>query len=100
MLAVRVLNLPTGRRSSCTTISTATYSIRPTTSNRDATDDTQMSLAIAEAIVSREPWTPELLAAKFVKAFKRDRRVGYASKLYNFRDYIMELDKKLMNLTV
>jgi ADP-ribosyl-[dinitrogen reductase] hydrolase len=48
------------------------------------TDDTQMSLAIAEAIVSQEPWTPELLATKFVLAFHRDRRVGYASKFYNF----------------
>ncbi len=48
------------------------------------TDDTQMSLAVAEAIISQEPWTPELLAAKFVEAFQRDRRVGYASKFYNF----------------
>ncbi|MEG4585691.1 ADP-ribosylglycohydrolase family protein [Microcoleus sp. MOSTC5] len=48
------------------------------------TDDTQMSLAVAEAIVSREPWTPELLATKFVAAFHRDRRVGYAGKFYNF----------------
>jgi ADP-ribosylglycohydrolase len=40
------------------------------------TDDTQMSLAVAEAIVSRESWTPELLATKFVAAFHRDRRLG------------------------
>lgn len=48
------------------------------------TDDTQMSLAIAEAIVSQEPWTPEILATKFIVAFHRDRRLGYASKFYNF----------------
>ena len=48
------------------------------------TDDTQMSLAIAEAIVSQEPWTPELLASKFIIAFNRDRRLGYSSKFYNF----------------
>ena len=48
------------------------------------TDDTQMSLAVAEAIVSREPWTPELLATKFVAAFHRDRRFGYAGKFYDF----------------
>ena len=48
------------------------------------TDDTQMSLAIAETIVSQEPWTPEVLANKFIVAFNRDRRVGYASKFYNF----------------
>ena len=48
------------------------------------TDDTQMSLAIAEAIVSREPWTPELLATKFVAAFHRDRRFGYAGEILQF----------------
>src|SRR5437667_12197056 len=36
------------------------------------TDDTQMSLAIAEAIVAGEPWTPAMLAHKFVEAFQRD----------------------------
>ncbi|HEY9850513.1 MAG TPA: ADP-ribosylglycohydrolase family protein [Leptolyngbyaceae cyanobacterium] len=48
------------------------------------TDDTQMSIAIAEAILSQEPWIPELLASKFVAAFKRDPREGYASKFYDF----------------
>lgn len=42
------------------------------------TDDTQMSLAIAEAIVEDDPWTPESLAARFVDVFKRDPRDGYA----------------------
>ncbi len=48
------------------------------------TDDTQMSLAIAEVIVSNESWIPEVLADKFVTAFKRDPRVGYATGFYNF----------------
>lgn len=48
------------------------------------TDDTQMSLAIAEALVAREPWTPELLSHYFVTAFKRDQREGYASKTYQY----------------
>lgn len=48
------------------------------------TDDTQMSLAIAEVIISGELWTPEVLADKFVTAFKRDPRVGYATGFYNF----------------
>src|SRR5262249_31399204 len=42
------------------------------------TDDTQMSIAIAEAIVSGEDWTPLNLATHFVNGFKRDPRVGYA----------------------
>lgn len=48
------------------------------------TDDTQMSLAIAETIVSGQPWTVQLLADNFVRAFKRDPREGYASKFYTF----------------
>jgi ADP-ribosyl-[dinitrogen reductase] hydrolase len=48
------------------------------------TDDTQMSIAIAEAIVCREPWTRENLAHRFVTAFKRDPREGYARGFYAF----------------
>jgi ADP-ribosylglycohydrolase len=48
------------------------------------TDDTQMSVAVAEAIVSDEPWTPETLAQRFVTAFKRDPREGYAGRFYAF----------------
>ena len=48
------------------------------------TDDTQMSIAIAETIIAQEPWTPEVLASRFVETFKRDPREGYASKLYQF----------------
>lgn len=48
------------------------------------TDDTQMSLATAEAIVSGEAWTPENLAARFVECFHRDPRPGYAGRFYDF----------------
>lgn len=48
------------------------------------TDDTQMSLAIAETLVAGEPWTPEVLAHRFVTTFKRDQREGYAGKFYRF----------------
>jgi ADP-ribosylglycohydrolase len=48
------------------------------------TDDTQMSLAIAEAIVSDLKWGREFLAGKFVEAFKRDPRTGYAGRFYDF----------------
>ncbi len=48
------------------------------------TDDTQMSLAIAEALVSGEPWTPQRLADRFVEVFRRDPRTGYASRFYDF----------------
>lgn len=48
------------------------------------TDDTQMSLAIAEAIVSGEDWTRENLARRFVEVFKRDPREGYAGGFHSF----------------
>jgi len=48
------------------------------------TDDTQMSIAVAEAILSEQPWTPHLLADSFVAAFKRDPREGYASRFHDF----------------
>jgi ADP-ribosylglycohydrolase len=46
------------------------------------TDDTQMTLAIAEALLSRETWTKERLANRFVEVFKRDERTGYAGGFY------------------
>lgn len=48
------------------------------------TDDTQMSIAVAELIVSRAPFTRENLADCFVQAFKRDERTGYAHGFYDF----------------
>lgn len=59
------------------------------------TDDTQMSLAIAEAIVSGKPWTPEMLAGKFVEAFKRDPREGYAAGFYGFLQHVLD-DKQFL----
>ncbi|HEY3255968.1 MAG TPA: ADP-ribosylglycohydrolase family protein [Polyangiaceae bacterium] len=48
------------------------------------TDDTQMSIAVAELIVSSAPFTRENLADCFVQAFQRDRRTGYARGFYEF----------------
>jgi len=48
------------------------------------TDDTQMSVAIAELLVSEVDWTPENIADKFVECFKRDPRRGYAKRFYQF----------------
>jgi ADP-ribosyl-[dinitrogen reductase] hydrolase len=48
------------------------------------TDDTQMSLAIAELLVSGAAWTAKSLADKFVEVFQRDRRQGYAGGFYLF----------------
>ena len=48
------------------------------------TDDTQMSLAVAEALVDGLDWTPLTLASKFVEVFRRDPREGYASGFHGF----------------
>lgn len=48
------------------------------------TDDTQMSLAIAELIIEGEEWTELNLASRFVDVFKRDEREGYAGGFYHF----------------
>ena len=48
------------------------------------TDDAQMSLAVAETVVSGAAWTREMLAERFVEAFKRDPREGYAGSFYEF----------------
>ncbi|WP_395095066.1 ADP-ribosylglycohydrolase family protein [Armatimonas sp.] len=42
------------------------------------TDDTQMTLAIWEAVRLGEPWTPRYLADRFVYVYHRDPRPGYA----------------------
>src|SRR3954468_19001038 len=47
------------------------------------TDDTQLSLAIAEAVVDGAPWTREELADRFVGVFRRDPRVGYSQRFYD-----------------
>jgi ADP-ribosyl-[dinitrogen reductase] hydrolase len=54
------------------------------------TDDTQMSIAIAEALVSGAPWMPEMLADRFVTAFKRDPREGYAGGFYQFLQQVRD----------
>jgi len=47
-------------------------------------DDTQMSIAIAECIVSGEEWTPKNIVKYFLKAFLRDPRDGYARRFQAF----------------
>jgi ADP-ribosylglycohydrolase len=48
------------------------------------TDDTQMTIAIAEAIVEGVEWTPLNIANKFVDCFHRDQRRGYNGGFFMF----------------
>jgi ADP-ribosylglycohydrolase len=62
------------------------------------TDDTQMSLAIAETMVSGEPWKPPVLAHKFVEVFQRDPREGYATGFYHFLLHVRDGEQFLRNI--
>ena len=44
------------------------------------TDDTQMSLALAEALYSGSPFTRDTVAQAFYTAYHRDKRPGYSSR--------------------
>jgi ADP-ribosylglycohydrolase len=46
------------------------------------TDDTHMTIAIAEAMLSGQAWSAELLASSFVSVFRRDPREGYSKRTY------------------
>jgi ADP-ribosyl-[dinitrogen reductase] hydrolase len=48
------------------------------------TDDTQMAIGLSELIISQKDWTAAHIADKFVAAFKRDKREGYAKRFYQF----------------
>jgi ADP-ribosylglycohydrolase len=45
------------------------------------TDDTQMSLAICDHLLSGTDWTPRRIADRFVAAFHRDPREGYSRRI-------------------
>ncbi|HEY9699373.1 MAG TPA: ADP-ribosylglycohydrolase family protein [Trichocoleus sp.] len=62
------------------------------------TDDTQMSLAIAEAIVADVSWTSQQLAHRFVEVFHRDPRTGYASRFYTFLQQTHSGEEFLANI--
>lgn len=64
------------------------------------TDDTQMSIAIAELIIANSDWSNASIASKFVECFKRDPRLGYSKgfyKILNTVDSGSELISMLKN---
>ena len=62
------------------------------------TDDTQMAIAIAELLVEGAPWSPELIAAKFVECYHRDPRDGYARGFKAFLDQTHDAATFLKNI--
>jgi ADP-ribosyl-[dinitrogen reductase] hydrolase len=62
------------------------------------TDDTQMTLAIAELMVEGAAWTPANIAQKFVTCFKRDMREGYAGRFYEFLKQVQDGEEFLAKI--
>ena len=62
------------------------------------TDDAQMSLAIAEALIIGD-WSPSVLVEHFFQAFKRDERTGYAKRFYRLLKEVKTSGELLERLT-
>lgn len=63
------------------------------------TDDTQMSIAIVEFILSGHEWTKENIASKFIECFKRDVRLGYSEGFFNLLSKV-ESSKELLKVII
>ena len=62
------------------------------------TDDTQMSIAVAELLADDIPFTSENLADYFLRAYKRDTTVGYAQGFQAFLDSISTKEEFLSQI--
>lgn len=62
------------------------------------TDDTQMTIAIAEVLVSGRRWTPLLLAEQFVRAYHRDPHDGYAPRFHQLLSEVQDGEELLRRL--
>ena len=62
------------------------------------TDDTQMTLAVAETMVEDIEWTPYNLAEKFVDCYHRDSRRGYAPGFQIFLETTNTANEFLANI--
>ena len=63
------------------------------------TDDTQMTIAMAEALLSDKKLTKKLLADKIVECFKRDPRKSYARRFGKFLEEIETGDEFLEKIS-
>jgi ADP-ribosylglycohydrolase len=51
------------------------------------TDDTQMSIALSELMLSNEAWTIDNIAKRFFTTYDRDPRKGYSKRIQSQLDY-------------
>ena len=67
------------------------------------TDDTQMTVAIMELMLSEKEWNEHNVAEAFLNAFKRDSRKGYAKGFYGFlldTDNAIDFNKNIINNSI
>ncbi len=62
------------------------------------TDDTQMTIAIAELLVSGRRWTPLLIAEQFVRAYHRDPHDGYAPRFHQLLSDVQDGEELLRRI--
>jgi ADP-ribosyl-[dinitrogen reductase] hydrolase len=62
------------------------------------TDDTQMSIAISELILSKSEWSDRDIASKFVDCFKKDPRKGYSKGFYFLLNEVKSGEELLLKL--
>jgi ADP-ribosylglycohydrolase len=60
-------------------------------------DDTQMSLAVAETLIAGV-FTPEAFAASFVRAYQRDPRPGYGKAFHAFLKTVVDVEDFLARI--
>jgi len=64
------------------------------------TDDTQMSIAVAETMLTEEPFGAETLAGRFVEAYKRDRREGYSRETLRMLENSRNGEELIASMTI
>lgn len=67
------------------------------------TDDTQMTVAIMELMLSEKEWNEHNVAEAFLNVFKRDSRKGYAKGFYGFlldTDNAIDFNKNIINNSI
>lgn len=62
------------------------------------TDDTQMSIAISELILSNKKWSDLDVASKFVECFKRDPRTGYSKGFFSVLNEVNDGNQLLLKI--
>lgn len=62
------------------------------------TDDTQMTIAIAELLVSGQRWTPLLVAEQFVRVYHRDPHDGYAPGFHRLLSDVQDGEELLRRI--